>query len=209
MSNEPVSTIPTALSPRPITHVLQIPLGMVHPNDSDARFLLNRAVFGLLHGAAAADVAPAYIGPASVSPAADVPQDTLALLDELLGQMRRDQPCTGDLLPNRAGDERRAQAALIQGYLDALEPIVAALRARVAAEVNWEVAADRLLAGGNLVLAARSGNAFQTAGLLRDAAERIENGECQYHDESEGDGLWFRFELSPAQAAASPAGTGE
>lgn len=147
MPNDTVPALPSAQLPRPITHVLQIPIGMVNPNDSDARFLLNRAVFGLLHGAAASDVVPAYVGHASATRATDAPQD-----------------------------------------------------------MSWEAAVDRLMNGGNFVLAARSSNYYQIARLLRDAAERIENGEWEHHDESEDEGLWFRFALIPARAAASQGG---
>lgn len=62
MPKDTAQALASTLIPRPITHVLHIPLGMVDPNESGARFLLNRAMFGLVHGAAAADVEPAYIG---------------------------------------------------------------------------------------------------------------------------------------------------
>ncbi|MCD0167104.1 hypothetical protein [Deinococcus sp. 12RED42] len=57
----------------------------------------------------------------------------LEQLDALLGQMRRDLPNTDACLPNLAGDTLRAKAAVVQGYIDVLEPAVSALRAQMEA----------------------------------------------------------------------------
>jgi len=68
-------------------------------------------------------------------------------------------------------------------------------------EITWDAAVARLMQGGNLVLMAR-GDRWDVAQLLRDAAEKIEGGVREFHDESCQEGLWFRTALAQAQAGA-------
>lgn len=73
----------------------------------------------------------------------------------------------------------------------------AMLRARTAlaqAEaVSWDAAVNRLtLTNDGLVLTARADSTHLLATLLRDAAEKLEAGTLEFHDETCGWGLWFR-----------------
>lgn len=56
---------------RPITHVITIPVGMIDPQatQSDLSLLLSRAITGILTGACAANLVPAYIGQPAITPA--------------------------------------------------------------------------------------------------------------------------------------------
>lgn len=67
MTTEPTLAVTPQHTPRPITHVLTIPVSLADPNDSDARLILNRAVTGILLAAAANDLVPAFIGQATAT----------------------------------------------------------------------------------------------------------------------------------------------
>lgn len=62
--NDYLEAMRDAKTERPITHVLTIPVGMVHPNasESDVLLLLNRAITGIMHSACQCNLVPAYIG---------------------------------------------------------------------------------------------------------------------------------------------------
>ncbi|OWL99034.1 hypothetical protein CBQ26_00815 [Deinococcus indicus] len=73
----------------------------------------------------------------------------LEQIDALLGQMRRDLPNTDACLPNLAGDTLRAKAAVIQGYIDVLEPAVLALRAQAGAEQDTPESVNEAVRAAN------------------------------------------------------------
>lgn len=112
---------------------------------------------------------------------------------------------------DRAVDTAEATAGRVPGdllikrmhaheALQALDP--AALRAQAeagASEITWDAAVSRLMQGGNLVLTARGDSELLSA-LLREASDRLGDGEMHVHEEFEAGGLWYQEQQVPTQA---------
>ncbi|MFW8628306.1 hypothetical protein [Deinococcus sp. ME38] len=96
--------------------------------------------------------------------------------------------------------ETSVLAVLARSRVITLDP--AALRAQAeagAGEITWDAAVSRLMQGGNLVLTARGDSELLSA-LLREASDRLGDGEMHVHEEFEAGGLWYQEQQVPAQA---------
>lgn len=99
------------------------------------------------------------------------------------------------------------KAAMLEevAHIEALEREVReTMRAQAeagAGEITWDAAVARLMQGGNLVLTARGDSELLSA-LLREASDRLGDGEMHVHEEFEAGGLWYREQQGPAQIGA-------
>ncbi|PIG98918.1 hypothetical protein [Deinococcus sp. UR1] len=96
--------------------------------------------------------------------------------------------------------EASVLAVLARSRVITLDP--AALRAQAeagASEITWDAAVSRLMQGGNLVLTARGDSELLSA-LLREASDRLGDGEMHVHEEFEAGGLWYQEQQVPTQA---------
>lgn len=96
--------------------------------------------------------------------------------------------------------EASVLAVLARSRVITLDP--AALRAQAeagACEITWDAAVSRLMQGGNLVLTARGDSELLSA-LLREASDRLGDGEMHVHEEFEAGGLWYQEQQVPTQA---------
>lgn len=113
---------------------------------------------------------------------------------ELLAEMR-------EAAQSIARTQRDWEGSLLERRLADLESALRAQAQADAREITWDAAVARLMQGGNLILTARAADQWELARVLRDSAEKIEEGVREHHDESCQEGLWFRLALTRADTA--------